>query len=160
MKRCLVDRVENDAIIPENVSMDQQQIELRIRTMRTLWIALMLSFGMYYVFTIVAERRGNTTPNNTLFLVMLAIGVITTLLSFPIKNRFLTKATDQQNVPLVQQGYVMAWALCEVSALLGMVDFFVTGNRYYYSLFILGACGQLLHFPRREHVINASFQSR
>jgi len=142
------------------MSMDQQQIELRIRTMRTVWIALMLSIGMYYVFTIFAGRPENANPNNTLFLVMLAIGVSITLLSFPIKNRFLTKATDQQNLPLVQQGYVMAWALCEVSALLGMVDFFVTGNRYYYSLFILGACGQLLHFPRREHVINASFQSR
>jgi hypothetical protein len=34
----------------------------------------------------------------------------------------------------------------------------VTGDRYYYMLFIIAACGQLLHFPKREHVINAAFK--
>jgi hypothetical protein len=140
-------------------SSNQTNIELRIRTIRTLWIAVLLSIGSYYVFTLVARRPENAEPNNTLFLVLVGIALSTTLISFLIKDKLLNRAVDQQQVPLVQQAYVVALALCEVAALLGVLDFFMTGDRYYYILFIIGACGQLLHFPRREHVINASAKS-
>jgi hypothetical protein len=39
-----------------------------------------------------------------------------------------------------------------------MLDFFLTNNRYYYALLILAALGLLLHFPRREAVVNAAFK--
>lgn len=133
-------------------------VEIRIRTIRTLWIALFLSVGSYYLFTKLSTRPENLT-NKTLFLVLVAIALSTTLLSFPLKSMLLKRATERQQVQLVQQAYIVALALCEVSALLGMLDFFVTTNPYYYSLFILAACAQLLHFPRREHVINASFKN-
>ena len=134
-------------------------IDVRMRTLRILWIAIVLSVGMYYVFTVLADRPEGLTPNNTLFIVLLAIALSTTLVSFPIKGMLLKKATEKQQLPLVQQAYVVALALCEVSALMGLVDFFVTANHYYYSFFILAAAAQLLHFPRREHLINASFKS-
>jgi hypothetical protein len=137
----------------------QGKIELRIRTMRTLWIAMFLSIGVYYVFTFFAGRSEDINPNNTLSLTLVGGALLITLISFPIKNRLLTRAVEQQQVQLVQQGHVVAWALTEVAALLGLLDFFLTGNRYYYILFIIAACGQLLHFPRREPVINALFKS-
>ena len=137
----------------------QTDIELRIRTIRTLWITLLLSIGSYYVFTLLAKRPENVEPNNTLFLVLVAIALSTTFISFPIKNKLLSRAIEQQQVPLVQQAYVLGLALCEVAALLGVLDFFATGDRYYYILFIIGACGLLLHFPQREHVVNASAKS-
>src|SRR5215216_4906251 len=140
-------------------SPNQTDIELKIRTIHTLWIALLLSIGMYYVFTLFVGRPENVEPNDTLFLVLVFIALSTTLISFPIKNRLLNRAVEQQQVQLVQQGYIVAWALSEVAALLGVLDFFMTGDRYYYILFIIGACGQLLHFPRREHVVNASAKS-
>jgi hypothetical protein len=115
---------------------------------------------MYCFFTIIADRPENAPPNERLFVVLLALALSTIIVSFPVKNRYLTRAAEQQKVELVQPAYAVALALCEVSALLGLVDFFLTGNRYYYILFILAACGQLLHFPRREHLINASFKSR
>ena len=133
-------------------------VEVRIRTIRILWIALFLSVGSYYLFTKLSTRPENP-PNNTLFLVLLAMALSTTLLSFLLKSMLLKRATERQQVQLVQQAYIVALALCEVSALLGLFDFFVTANPYYYSLFILAACAQLLHFPRRVHVINASFKS-
>jgi len=71
----------------------------------------------------------------------------------------LSKATEQQNIGMVQQAYVVTWAINEVSALLGLFDYFLTGNRYYYVLLIIAALGLLLHFPRREHVVNAAFRS-
>ena len=135
------------------------QIELRVRTLRTLWIAMLLSIGMYYVFTLFKGRPENVEPNNTLFLVLVVIAMVTTLISIPIKNRMLSQAVEHQHVQAVQPGYIVAWALCEVAAILGVIDFFATGDRYYYVLFIIGAFGQLLHFPRREHVVNASARS-
>ena len=41
---------------------------------------------------------------------------------------------------------------------IGLLDFFLSGNPYYYLLFLIAAGGLLLQFPRREHVVNASFK--
>lgn len=137
----------------------QFKIEQRVRTIRTLWIALFLSVGIYFLLTLFLGQLRNINPNNTLSLVLLAVGLSATLLSFPIKKRLLTESVNRQRVQLVQQGYIVAWAVTEVAALLGLLDFLATGNRYYYVLFIISACGQLLHFPKRQHVIDASFKN-
>jgi hypothetical protein len=55
---------------------------------------------------------------------------------------------------------VIACAICEVSALLGLVEFFIVGNREYYLLLVLAAGGIALHFPRRSHLEAASYQSK
>jgi hypothetical protein len=142
---------------PENQKDVQDKIEQRIRTMRTLWMALFFSIVLYYALTFF--MKASERPNSMLSLTLLVAGIATTLASFLIKHKLLTRATEQQQVPMVQQGYVVAWAVTEVAAMMGLLDFFLTGNRYYYVLFIVAACGQLLHFPRREHLINASFKS-
>lgn len=144
---------------PINQKDPQSNVELRIRTLRTLWIALVLTVVGYYVFTLFTGRLRDITPNPTMSLVLLAIGVLITLISFPIKSKLLGSAIQQQQVALVQQAYIVTWALTEVPALLGMLDFYLTGHRQYYLLLIIAALGQLLHFPRREHVIDASFKS-
>jgi hypothetical protein len=133
----------------------QPNVELRIRTMRILWLAMFFSIVLYYALTFFVRPSPNTNPNSMLFLILVVIALSMTLISFLIKNRLLTRAAEQQRVQLVQQGYIVALALTEVAALLGLLYFFITGDPYYPILFIIGACGQLLHFPRREHVINA-----
>ena len=115
-----------------------------------------LSIGAYYVFTLFAGRSEDLEPNSTLFLMLIGIALSTVLLSFLIKSRLLNRAIEQQQIPMVQQAYVVSWAIAEVPALLGLLVFFLTSNRYFFVLFIIGACGQLLHFPRREDVINAA----
>jgi len=137
----------------------QTSIELRIRTMRMLWTGMLLSIGVWYVFLQFARRSENLAPNPTMSLTLLGVAVVSTLLSFLIKSKLLTKAVEQQQVLMVQQGYVVTWAIAEVAALLGMLDFFATGDRYYHLFFIIAACGMLLHFPRREPVVNAAFKS-
>jgi hypothetical protein len=37
-----------------------------------------------------------------------------------------------------------------VSALLGLLERFLTGNRQYYLMFLIAAAGTAFHFPRRE----------
>jgi hypothetical protein len=134
-------------------------IELRIRTMRVLWTGMLLSIGIYYVVLQFVGRSENLPPNPTLSLTLIGVAFVTTLLSFLIKSKLLTRAVEQQQVLMVQQGYVVTWAIAEVAALLGMLDFFTTGDRYYHFLFIIAACGMLLHFPRREPVVNAAFKN-
>jgi predicted permease len=135
-----------------------QNIDLRMRTLRTLWFGLVLSVPMYFVFTIFIGRREGVTPNNAVSLVLMGVSLSIALLSFFIKNKLLTHAIDQQRVPLVQQAYVATWAIAEIPALLGVLDFLFTGNRYYYLLMIMAVVLQLIHFPRREQVENASLK--
>ena len=142
-----------------NMQTDNQNVELRIRSMRTIWIALILSIGSYFVLTLFAKRSESVEPNSRLSVILAFVTASTTLISFLIKNKLLTHAINQGQVQQVQQAYVVAWAVTEVGALLGVVDYFMTTNRYYYVLFLIAACGQLLHVPRSEHVINASFRT-
>lgn len=137
---------------------DPQTIETRIRSMRILWLSLLFSLGGFFLLTVLQKPREDITPNPTLSLILLLLGVSTTLISFLVKSRLLTRAVDQQQVPLVQQAYVTAWAVNESAALLGVIDFFVTGHPHYYILLIISALGLLLHFPRREPVMNAAFK--
>jgi len=137
---------------------DPQTVEVRVRSIRILWFAMLSSVGLYYFFGLFNGRSENVTANPSLSLALLVAGVSTTLISFLIKAKLLTKAVEQQNLGMVQQAYIVTFAITEVAALLGLLDFFATSNRYYYVLFIIAALGLLLHFPRREHVVNAAFK--
>lgn len=136
----------------------QDNDELRIRTMRMIWTALLSSIGAYFVLTLFVARPEVVESNSTLSFVFTALAASTALVSFLVKSKLLGKAIEQRQPAQVQQAYVVAWALSEVAALLGVIDYFITSNPYYYALFLIAAVAQLLHFPRSEHVINASFK--
>jgi hypothetical protein len=135
----------------------QISIEQRMRSVRILWLGLLASLAVYYVFTLIQGRTENVGPNDTLSLALLIVGVSTVLVSFLIKNKLVNQAIDQRQVQQVQQAYIVAWVICEVAALLALLDFFMTSHPHYYILIIVAAIGQLLHYPRREHFDQASF---
>jgi uncharacterized membrane protein len=141
-----------------NQTNQPENIELRMRTMRTLWLALFGTVFLYYMLTLFTGRSEDVTPNNTLSLILLALAVSATLVSFPVKHKLLKRAIEQRQVQGVQQAYIVGWAVNEVAALLGLFDFFRTANRYYYVPFLIAAIGQLFHYPRREHVEAAGFK--
>jgi len=124
-----------------------------------LWFAMLMSIAVYFVFTLFAQRKESLEPNPTISLTLLCVAVLMVLVAFLIKSKLLSKAVEQQNTAMVQQAYVVTWAITEVAALLGLLDFFLTTDRYYYVLLIIAVLGLLLHFPRREHVVNAGFKS-
>jgi hypothetical protein len=136
----------------------QLNIEQRMRTVRILWFGLLASVAMYYLFTILAGRPENLARNDMLSLALLIGGVSTVLVSFLIKKKLVNQAIEQRQALHVQQGYLVAWVICEMAALLGLLDFFLTSHPHYYVLFIVAALGDLLHFPRREHFEQASGQ--
>ena len=141
---------------PIDPKRSQTNIEARIRTVRTLWLALLLSVVMYYVFTIFAGRPETLERNDTMSLALLIVGVATVLVSFLVKKKLVNQAIEHRQTLHVQQGYLVAWVMCEVAALLGLLDFFLTSHPHFYVLFIVAALGDLLHFPRREHFELAS----
>ena len=143
-----------------NMQTDNQNVELRLRSMRTMWIALLLSIGGYFVLTRFVQRPEHLEPNTMLSMTLAIVTAATTLISFLIKSKLLALAIDQGQVPQVQQAYVVAWAVTEAGALFGLVDYFLTSDRYYLAFFLIAALGQLLHYPRSEHVINAAFNSK
>ena len=69
----------------------QSKIEPRIRTIRTLWIAMLFSIVLYYGFTLFVGHRENSNPNSTLSLILVGVGLLTTLISVPIKKKVLAQ---------------------------------------------------------------------
>lgn len=130
--------------------------ELRLRTMRTLWLALLMSIGGYFVLTLFVPRPEGLEPNSTLSVVFTAVAMAATFASVVVKSKLVSKAIELRQPAQVQQAYVVALAVNEVGALLGVIDYFKTSNPYYYVPFIIAAVGVLLNFPRREHVEAAS----
>jgi hypothetical protein len=130
-------------------------IELRLRTMRVLWFALCMSIVLYFVFAIYSGRPKDVGSNNALFLALLAIAVAAPVVGLVIRTQLLRRAIEQRQVPMVQQGYIVGWAITESGALLGLLTFFITDSPYYFVFFIVALIAQLLQFPQREHVAGA-----
>src|SRR5882672_2742472 len=135
----------------------QLKISARLRALRTIWFAMLVSVGLYYLLTLfTGNPHEDVRPNRQLFLALAAAGLLLVIVGLLLKQKYLNQAANEQRIELVQTGYVVAWAITEVAALLGLLDFFLTGNRHYFILFIIAACGHLLNFPRRQHLLDAS----
>ena len=136
----------------------------RHQTMIVLWFALSMSIVMFFVLSLLVPPRIINDPNNQtsslLMFALTAVGTFLVIVSFPVKNKLLERSVEKQDIILVQQALVIACAICEASALLGLIEFFVVGSREYYLLFLLAAGGMALHFPRRSQLEAASYKSR
>lgn len=135
---------------------NQPTIEMRYRTIFILWFAIVMSVLMFLVLAQFTPNREN--GDLKLSLILNSAGIVPLGMSFLLKQRILEQAVTQQRLDLVQVAYVLAFALCEMAALLGMVDHFLNGSRYYYIGFLFAGLGLLLHFPRKQHLLDASQQ--
>jgi len=133
---------------------NQPTIEMRQRTLMIIWFALCMSLVMYLLFIRLVPVE--PAVNQKLSLMLNTLGLIPVAASFLIKQVLLGKATESQQVQLVHTAYILAFVLCEISALLGLFDNRVTGSNYYYIGFAIGGLGMLLHFPRKQHLIDAA----
>jgi divalent metal cation (Fe/Co/Zn/Cd) transporter len=134
----------------------------RYQTLLVLWFGLFMSVVMYFVFSLVVPLtidQGNP-PNPTLVITLMVLGFLLVLLSFLVKSKLIERSVQTQDPGLVQKALVVACALCEVSALLGLMERFLIGYRYYYILFLFSAVGIALHFPRRTQLQNADYRNQ
>ena len=136
-------------------------LDTRYRTMLILWLALLMSVMMFFVMTIVAAPANldgdRDAPTNVVLFVLAAVGTFLVVLSFAVKRKMLQRSVEKQEVMLVQQALVLACAMCEVSALFGVVERFMIGSGDHYLLFLVSEVGIALHFPKRNHLLAASW---
>ena len=136
---------------------NETNIALRYRTLLTLWFAMMMSVVMWLV--VVRALMVTTSPvNQKLGLVLICLGLVPMSLSFLLKQILAGKAINQQSPMLLQQAYVVAWALCEAAGLLGVLAYFVAASPYYWVGLAIAAAGIVLHFPQKAQLLQASGQ--
>ncbi|HYY56467.1 MAG TPA: hypothetical protein VE842_03990 [Pyrinomonadaceae bacterium] len=143
---------------PMNQGAKAEGLDARYRTMLVLWSALLVSVGLYFFLTLVIERPAGDDNNEMLFWVFLAASILPLLMSFVLKRRLLAQSVAEQRPQLVQSAMILAVALCEAVALFGLLVFFTTRTPYYFIFFIISALGILLHLPRRDQLLAASYK--
>jgi hypothetical protein len=137
----------------------------RYQTLLVLWFALLMSIVLYFVVALLAVP--DPDPNaamagrskSLMTFALAALGTFVVVISFAVKRKLLERSVENQDVTLVQKALVIACAMCEVTALIGLLERFIIGNSDYYLLFIVAAIGTALHFPRREQLQAATFKS-
>ena len=143
---------------PMNQPAADAGLEIRLRTMRILWAVFLVTIGLYALVTVFArpsqevllERRAE--DKTALLAALGALGLSLVVASFVVKRIFYRRAAEQQSPPQFQTGFIIAEILCESCVLFGLLGVFITWNDYAYALFLLGALGQLLHFPSRDQL--------
>ncbi len=129
-------------------------IDERYRTLLILWAGLSTSLVIYLAFIQFVPVAA--APNHKLTLLLNTAGLSPIAASFLIKHLLIGKAIDSQRVEQVHTAYIVSWALCEVAGLLGLLDNRATGSRYYWVGFAVAGLGMLLHFPRKQLLLDAS----
>lgn len=79
-------------------------------------------------------------------------------LSFFLSRKYVNQAVAEQKPALVQTAMVVGCALCEGISLFGVVLAFAFSYQYFFLWFALGIIGTILHFPKRDNLIAASYK--
>jgi hypothetical protein len=104
----------------------ESNLDKRYQTLIVLWFALLMSIGMYFLLSVLVAPRVTNEPGNPsrslLIGALTALGTFLVIASFVVKRKLLERSVEKQDVSLVQKSLVVACAMCEVSALLGLLD--------------------------------------
>jgi hypothetical protein len=147
---------------PQNLSVEQMY-----RAGLIIWLALIVSQLLFFVVIYFARpelfRFDFSKPllggdKSMMVIVFAFLALMTVAMSFVLKAKFYNQAVNEQKPALVQSGLVVACALCEASALFGVVLAFAFDYQYFFFWIIFGILGVLLHFPKRDTFISASYK--
>ena len=146
--------------------MNKPDIDQLFRTMAIIWFVLLMSqfalLGLAYSMagdqlqTNVEQGFLGAYPPVVFCAIMLAVSNL--VISFFMRRRANEQAVADQNVKYVQTGLVIACAFCESISIIGMVLAIAFAYPYFYLWFAVGILGIFLHFPRRQHLLDASFK--
>jgi hypothetical protein len=123
--------------------------EARRRGLLLIWGAQLMSLALLFGLTYVVRPESSRDGNHTLAWALGALGVMTFIVSFLVKRKLLAQAVEKRRVDLGTTAYVLAFAMCELTAILGFVAYVVTGLSYALHSFVIAVAGMLLHFPPR-----------
>ena len=134
--------------------------------MAIIWLALLVSQMMLTVVIFFAKPEVfrfdlsksllGEIPMMTIMFALLAISNL--VLSFVFNRKYVNQAIAEQKPALVQTAMILACALCEAISLFGVVMAFAFSYQYFFLWIALGNLGTILHFPKRDNLIAASYR--
>src|SRR5437763_5463171 len=133
---------------------NQNEVDAAFRSLKVIWLAILVGVVTLFVITRLVQPAASSVQ--IVFWVLLALGLMSFGASFVMKQRMLKQATGKNVLGLVRVAYIIAFALCEATALFDMVAYFVTGVAYCYFFFVLSGFGILLHTPQRDDLVASS----
>src|SRR4028119_353648 len=104
--------------------------EARRRGLLLIWGAQLFSLVLLFLIAYFLRRETGINPNHMVAWVLGSLGFVIFIASFPVKRKLLAEAAAQHRLDLGTTAYVIAFALCEVTALFGCAAYFVTGLSY------------------------------
>ncbi len=141
-------------------------VEQQYRISTIIWLALLVSQIMLLVVIFFAKPEvfrfdlsKSPLGENPLITIMFAFLAISNLaLSFILSRKYLNQAIGEQKIALVQTAMIIGCALCEAISLFGVLMAFAFSYQYFFLWFALGIFGIILHFPKRDTLIAASYK--
>ena len=113
-------------------------------TNRILWAAMASSLIALFIITQVVPP--GAADGSVLNIVLPVLAIVDLGLSFVIPRMLVQ--FQEQPVAGTRGALLLALAICESVALMGLILHMTTGWPYSWTLFVLGGLGMLLHFPR------------
>ena len=142
----------------KHMAPNEENIDARYRTMLILWLAQMMSVGMFLLLTQLVDTSGERPANSLLSFTYAGLGTFSAIVSFVVRSKLLQISVEKQDPLMVQKALVVGCALCEVPALLGVLSRFTLPGRDYFLLLLISALSMALHFPRKIHLLAASYK--
>lgn len=150
----------------------REALAIRLKIVVVLYLALLGSLGVYVVTAAVviggeALPAGDAGAHDRLALVLGAAAVVAVMASYFVRARMLQSGVgklprqiDASQVDALTRAtftpWVLAWALCDLAAILGLVLFFLTHRWELFLPFVgLAAVGMLLHAPSLRAIEDA-----
>lgn len=141
-------------------------VEGQYKTLAIIWFALLVSQALLIVVIFFTKpelfrldfSKSLLDENAVLTIAFAFLAVSNTALSFVLSRKYINQAISEQKPALVQTATIIGCALCESISLFGAVLAFVFSYRYFFLWFALGILGTILHFPKRDYLIAASYK--
>ncbi len=144
----------------------KSNVEAQYQMLTVVWVALFFSQLLLLVVIFFARPEvfrfdfsKSPLGENPLITIIFALLAISNLvLSFVLSKKYLNQAIVEQKTALVQTAMIVGCALCEAISLFGVVMAFAFSYQYFFLWVALGILGTILHFPKRDNLIAASYK--
>jgi hypothetical protein len=134
-----------------------QNVEAQYRSLIILWTVLFMS-ALGFLLLSLLSHSSDAEENPVITIVLIGFSLSNASLSFRFKRIFLRKSVESRDLQFVIRAYILALVLCGTSTCFGVLIHFITGSVFYYVAFGIGIVGMVLHFPKKQHLFDASFR--
>jgi hypothetical protein len=152
-------------------SVNAPDVDARLRALRTIWAAMLGSVFLYAVLgyalhppAFTWRALGYAGEGGSVGVALVTAGLYVVALAAVLCSQFvlrsfLRRAEAEQNTALVQTGFILALAVCEAGALIGLVILFLAGTWLAFALMGASAMMMVVLRPRREMLAAAGYKT-